>query len=169
MRDGEPAAVAVADRPVVVFYSRTGTTERVARDLERRLEDPVVLRIRPETERPYWRWLARSFVPGSTVPIEALPTDLRAASALYLGTPKWTLSCPPTTAYLNALDATGVPTGLVLTFGGFDERRYARRYADRLANAGADVRALLYAKRVRVGGETYDNRLDEFREQVETE
>lgn len=166
MADGDTD---LAGRPVVVFYSRTGTTERVARELADRLADPVVHRIRPETERPYWRWLARSFVPGSSVPIEALPTDLREASALYLGTPKWTLSCPPTTAFLNALDATGVPTGLFLTFGGFDERRYARHYADRLASAGADVRAILYAKRDRVGGPTDEARLEAFREQVDGE
>lgn len=153
MRD----ATAVAGRPVVVFYSRTGTTAQVAHDLADRLDDPALLRIRPETERPYWRWLVRSFVPGATVPIEVLPTDLRAASALYLGTPKWTLSCPPTNAYLNTLDATGVPTGLFVTYGGFDERRYARHYANRLRSAGADVRASLLVQRDRVGtAETAD-------------
>lgn len=148
--------------PALVYYSRTGTTARVADDLTARLDDPVVHRIRPRTERRYPNWLARSFVPGSRVPIEPVGTDLTDADALLLGSPKWTLSCPPVTEYVSRLEATDVPTGVFLTYGGFDERRYLNRLVERVADTGAEVAATLLVKRDTVGSPEYENALDEF-------
>lgn len=148
--------------PALVYYSRTGTTARVATDLEERLDDPAVHRIRPRTERRYPNWLARSFVPGATVPIEPIATDLTDADALVLGSPKWTLSCPPVTEYLSRLKAADVATGVFLTYGGFDERRYMNRLVERVADTGADVVATLLVKRDRVGSSEYGAALDEF-------
>ncbi|MFW5918794.1 MAG: flavodoxin family protein [Halanaeroarchaeum sp.] len=152
----------VRDEVVLTYYSRTGTTARVAADLAARFADPTVQRIRPDRERRYANWLARSFVPGSTVPIEGVETDLREASALVLGSPKWTLSCPPVTAFLERANLEGVPTALFLTYGGFDERRYLNRLVERVSDAGADVVATLLVKRDRVGSAEYEAALDEF-------
>lgn len=152
--------------PVVVYYSRTGTTRAVATDVADGFAAPAVHRIRPRTERSYPNWLARSFLPGSTVPIEPVPTDLRAADAVVLGTPKWTLSCPPVTEFLRRVDLDGVPVGLVVTYGGFDEQRYADALVDRLEGMGADVRATLLVERDAVGAPGYDERLSAFRERL---
>jgi len=149
-------------RVTVAYFSRTGTTEQVATDLASTLDGPSVHRIRPTRERRYWNWLLRSFVPGSRVPIEPMVTDVRDADALFLGSPKWTLSCPPVTEFVNRLQVEGVRTGLFLTFGGFDEERYANALADRLEDQGADLRATLLVKRERVGTPQYDTGLREF-------
>lgn len=152
--------------PAVVYYSRTGTTHQVATNLASRLDDPAVQRIEPTKRRSYPNWLLRSFVPGSRVPIEPVETAVRDREALFLGTPKWTFSCPPVTEYIHELDARDVPTGLFVTYGGFDERRYARAVADRLRNAGANVEAIVLVDRDRVGSSEYNERLDTFVEAV---
>ena len=139
----------VPPRTLVAYYSRTGTTERVARAVFDRLDDPTVERIRPTRQRRYPNWLARSFVPGASVPIEPVAADPRTFDAVFLGTPKWTLACPPVNAYLDRVGFDGA-VGLFVTFGGFDEARYARRLAGRLEAAGADPVETLLAKRDRV-------------------
>jgi hypothetical protein len=159
---------------VVAYYSRTGTTERVAIDLAEGVPDVRTIEIEPRTERSYPNWLLRSFVPDSTVPIEPVPTDLSDARALFVGTPKWTLSCPPVSAFLEQLTAQDVPVGLFLTYGGFDERRYARRMSDRLERSGATVAARLLVKRDRIdsttegdgAGPAYESGLERFRTAV---
>lgn len=152
--------------PVVVYYSRTGTTQTVATDVARGLDAEGIHRIRATTERSYPNWLARSFVPGSTVPIDAVPTDLRGAGVVVIGTPKWTLSCPPVNEFLRRADLDGVDVGLVVTYGGFDEERYADALVDRLAGMGADVRARLLVERDEVGAAGYDERVRAFRERL---
>ncbi|MFW6003641.1 MAG: flavodoxin family protein [Halanaeroarchaeum sp.] len=152
----------VRDEVVLTYYSRTGTTATVAADLADRFEAPTVQRIRPDRERRYANWLARSFVPGSTVPIGGVETGLREASALVLGSPKWTLSCPPVTEFVERASLDGVPIGLFVTYGGFDERRYMNRLVERVADAGADVVATLLVKRDRVGSPAYYEALEEF-------
>lgn len=153
---------------LVVYYSRTGTTATVAGSVVARLSDPAVERIRPRRARSYPNWLVRSFVPGSTVPIESVehrPPDFDAA---FLGTPKWTLSCPPVSAYLDRMAFDGVPVGLFLTYGGFDEERYARRLAERLREEGAVAveRLLVERDRVEAGPEAFGDDVAAFVEDV---
>ncbi|MFB6081310.1 MAG: flavodoxin family protein [Halanaeroarchaeum sp.] len=161
-----PAPESFAGRIAVVYYSRTGTTERVATDLADRVPRPAVQHVEPTTERRYPTWLLLSFVPGATVPIADLQTDLRQADALLVGTPKWTLACPPTNAFVRALEATDVPTGLFVTYGGFDERRFADDLARRLVAAGADLRATLLVQRDAVGADDYADGLETFLDAV---
>ena len=131
----------------IAYYSRTGTTRSVAETVAERFLAATVNRIRPEVERRYADWLLRSAVPGSSVPIEPIQTDLREYDAIFLGTPKWTLSCPPFTEFLRRASLEEVPTGVFLTYGGFDEERYLRRIASTLRANGADVRATLRVQR----------------------
>ncbi|MFB6354210.1 MAG: flavodoxin family protein [Halobacteriales archaeon] len=157
-----------APPPLLVYYSRTGTTAAVARAVEERLPEPEVERVRPTKRRRYPNWLARSFVPGSTVPIEPVDHDPRDREAVFLGTPKWTLSCPPVNAYLDRVRFEGAAVGLFLTFGGFDEERYARRLDERLREAGADAVETLLLKRDRVeaGPGAYEDDVSAFVEDV---
>jgi len=151
---------------LVVSFSRTGNTAAVARSVADRLDDPVAEHIQPTRDRGYRNWLARSFVPGSRVPIHPPEHDPRAFDVVFLGTPKWTLSCPPVNAYLRRVDLEGAVVGLFLTFGGFDEDRYARRFEARLRAAGASVPAALLVKRDRIGGPDYASGVDAFVEAV---
>lgn len=151
---------------VVVHYSRTGNTRAVAEEIAERVPDPTVLQIRPTRERSYPNWLVRSFLPRATVPIEPMRTDLSGARAVFLGTPKWTLSCPPVSEFVRRADLDGVPTGLFVTYGGFDERRYARSLVDRLRVHGADVRGTLLVQRDSAGDPEYADRIAMFRDAV---
>lgn len=146
----------------VVYYSRTGTTRSVATDLDERFADATVHRIRPKSQRSYPNWLARSFVPGSSVDIEPMRTDLTGETAVFIGVPKWTLSCPPVTEFLDRATLTGVPLGLFVTYGGFDEKRYTEHLVRRLKREGADVRATLLVQRDELGTAQYDDGLSEF-------
>lgn len=131
----------------IAYYSRTGNTRQVADAVASHCVSPTVHRIRPVVERTYPNWLLRSFVPGSTVCIEPVEADLRQYDAVFLGAPKWTLSCPPFTAYLRQVSLAGTPTGLFLTYGGFDEERYLRSMVDIVRRQGGDVRATLRVQR----------------------
>jgi flavodoxin len=133
--------------PLVVYYSRTGNTHRVAHTIASTLESPTVERIRPVTRRRYSNWLLRSCVPGSRVPIQPIETDLSSRTAVFLGTPKWTLSCPPVTEYVERADFEGTKIGVFMTYGGFDEERYLRQLVDRLEAQGGTVVATLRVQR----------------------
>lgn len=154
------------DKVVVVYYSRTGNTKAVASTIADNLDLATLQSIQPRTERSYWNWLLRSFIPESSVAIEPIETDLRDAEAVFLGTPKWTLSCPPITEFIRHAELNDVPTGLFVTYGGFDEHRYAQSLADQLKNRGADVQATLLVKRDAIGGDDYYDRVNTFCRQV---
>lgn len=138
---------------LVVYYSRTGTTHSVAGTVGSHLPAPDVHRIRPVTERRYLNWLVRSAVPGSRVPIEDAPTDLSGYDAVFLGIPKWTLSCPPATEYVETADFSGATVGVFVTYGGFDEERYLQHFVDDLERRGARVPATLRVQRDAAGTE----------------
>lgn len=151
---------------LVIYYSRTGSTHEVAQTITAALDAPTVERIRPVTGRRYPNWLLRSFVPGSRVAIEPTETTLSAYDAVFLGTPKWTLSCPPVTEYIERADFTDATVGLFMTYGGFDEERYLDDLVDRLQAAGATVPATLRVQRDETGSAECEKRTDRFCELV---
>lgn len=150
----------------ILYYSRTGNTHAVARSVWEHLERPTIERIEPVDQRRYPNWLARSFIPGSTVPIEPVSVDVQDYDVVLLGTPKWTFSCPPVTRFLEKTDFSGVTLGLFVTFGGFDYARYAQRLVERLREAGGQVAATLWAKRDRVGQTETSEAVETFCEAV---
>lgn len=151
---------------LVVYYSRTGTTRLLARKLIQQLPDPDVTRIRPRRERSYANWLARSFLPNATVDIEPVPHDLREYDAVFLGSPKWTLSCPPVNAFLEQVNLQDVPVGVFVTYGGFDERRYASSLASTIRERGGSTRAKLLVQRDQVRKPGLRTRIDTFIDHV---
>ena len=156
----------MASGPLVVYYSRTGNTDDLAESIASYLGDPTIEEIEPTRSRRYPNWLARSFVPGSTVPIEPPVANPAEFDAVFLGSPKWTFSCPPVTEYVRRVDFGRTPTGLFLTFGGFDEERYVRALSRRLERAGAAVAARLLVKRDRLGADDLDEGVAAFCEAV---
>lgn len=152
--------------PAIVYYSRTGSTRAVSSEIETHIDPDRVERIRPRSRRTYWNWLLRSFIPGSTVDIEPLLTDFRGATGLFLGSPKWTISCPPVNEFLKRARIDDVPMGVFVTYGGFDERRYLELLVDRVKASGGDVRATLLVKQDRIGSESYHERVASFCQSV---
>lgn len=151
---------------LVVYYSRTGNTHSVARAIATHLESPAVERIRPVRQRRYVNWLARSCVPQSKVAIQPTETELSRYDAVFLGTPKWTLSCPPVTEYLERASFDGTPIGVFLTYGGFDEQRYLARLVDRIEAQRGDVVATLRVQRDAVDTNECVRKVAEFCDEV---
>lgn len=139
----------VTPKILIAYYSRTGTTKTIAETLSTQCPRPDIERIQPKAHRSYPNWLLRSFVPGSPVPIEPLEYDPSAYDAVFIGTPKWTVNCPPITKYLDRISLDGQTVGLVITYGGFDERRYARQLTRQIRDQGGQVPARLLVKRDR--------------------
>lgn len=149
-------------QPLIVYYSRTGNTHSVAQQIASNLESPAVDRIHPTIQRRYSNWLLRSCLPGSSVAIEPVETDLTSYDVVFLGTPKWTLSCPPITEYIERADFDGATIGLFMTYGGFDEERYLDRLVDRVRAQGGTVVATLRAQRDEVDTADCADRVAEF-------
>lgn len=70
-----------------------------------------------------------------------------AYDAVFLGTPKWTLSSPPVTEYIERATVTDTSLGIFVTYGGFDEGRYLNRLVERLEAKNGDVVATMRVER----------------------
>lgn len=152
----------------VIYYSRTGTTKKVAGAVAERLDgDPVVARIRPVQPRSYPNWLLRSLVPGSTVEIQPIGVDLRNYDLVFVGSPKWSLGCPPLTRFVESRSLDGVPVAVFVTYGGFDHDRYLDGLAGGLERDGARVQASLALRRGLVWDGNIEDRVREFVDEAE--
>jgi hypothetical protein len=125
---------------LLVYFSNTGHVMRVAEMLRAELEprhEVTLAAIMPRKPHSYWFWLALSFVPGCRVPICEMLRDVRDFDLVFLGMPKWTLSCPPINQYLHRLRGhCGKPFAVWLCYGGFDQDRFLRSFLRKLKRMG---------------------------------
>jgi len=128
---------------LIIYFSYTGYTKAVAEEIYSELSvlhEVDLVRIYPERDRSYWEWLIWSFIPRSLVKIKPLRTDLKNYQWIFLGTPKWTFSCPPVNQFLrNIRGGLGKSTALFMTYGGFDEDRYLKNLVKRMSKLGLKV------------------------------
>lgn len=151
----------------VVYYSRTGNTMELANKVADSPDSPTSLvEIRPTKRRSYPNWLVRSFVPGSRVPIHLPDIDYRGIDVLFIGTPKWTLSCPPVTEYVESAPLNGVDAAVFMTYGGFDGERYMENLTQRIERRGASVHATLSIRSGRVQNGDYTRAVENFVEEA---
>ncbi len=157
-------------RILVAHYSRTGTTDRVARFASQQLarlgHRVVPHRIQPRLDLPYPLWLVLSFLPGARVPLAGPAPAVREFDALLLATPKWTVACPPVNGFLAAVGLPLPPTAVLLTCGGWDEQRYLHALHERLRRRGARTLGGLAVRRRTVDRETFRPPVRTFLEQV---
>lgn len=136
---------------LVLWYSRTGTVERLARAAGDLLaaagHDVSAARLEPQLEIPYWLWLAVSFVPGARFPLKGEPPEVAGFDACLLLTPKWTLACPVVNELLVLRGRELPPTAVAVACGGFDQERYTDELAGRLAGLGVPVLGRLALKK----------------------
>ncbi|MDF1554536.1 MAG: hypothetical protein P1P84_15805 [Deferrisomatales bacterium] len=127
---------------LAVYYSRTGTTEAVARsaaDLLAEMGHALTrVALQPRVDLPYPLWLALSFVPGSRFPVAA-PPDPSGFDACLLALPKWTFACPPVNTFLAQHGSRLPPTAVLVTCGGWDQDRYLAQLERRLQGQGVSV------------------------------
>lgn len=147
----------------VVYYSLTGNTDAVARKIADTLGNQVKTeRIRPTKRRSYPNWLLRSLVPGAKVDVHDVDVDTEKHDTVFLGTPKWSLSCPPFNGFVSEENLSGTRIGLFLTYGGFDEKRYARSLRNRIEQEGSEVPATLSVNSAAVDTERCSSAVQRF-------
>ncbi|AGK61728.1 Flavodoxin [Archaeoglobus sulfaticallidus PM70-1] len=132
----------------LIYFSWSGRTAKVFSYIEKFLKDRGYdvskKEIKPLKGRSYAFWLILSFIPNLGVEIE----DVRINSdIIFLGSPKWTLNCPPVTEFIKKYDLSGKEIFIVLTYGGFDEERYLESLKQKIMEKGAAVRDTILLKR----------------------
>ncbi len=85
-------------KALVVYYSRTGRTKRVAEELSRKLGCDIEAIVPKDSYRYVTGWLkaGRNAMKGSTVELEPVRSDLDSYDVVVVGTPIWgsTMSVP---------------------------------------------------------------------------
>jgi len=133
----------------IVFFSRTGNTRVVVEEIFQALvksSNVNFIEIKAKTNYPYFIWLLLSFLPNFGVKIVC--NDVTVTSDLvFICFPKWTINCPPVTAFLRQVNLTEKMVYLVITYGGFDEKRYAEAYKEKIKKLCKEVKGVLLVKR----------------------
>ncbi|HJX32331.1 MAG TPA: hypothetical protein VJ624_10885 [Thermodesulfobacteriota bacterium] len=149
----------------IVFFSRTGNTRKVVDEIFQTLVkslDVNLIEIKAKTDYPYFIWLLLSFLPNFGVKIVC--NDVTVTSDLvFICFPKWTINCPPVTAFLRRVSLTEKMVYLVITYGGFDEKRYAEAYQKKIKKLCKEVKGVLLVKR----SEIKKGNLSEIRNWIE--
>jgi len=133
----------------IVFFSRTGNTRVVVEEIFQALvksSNVNFIEIKAKTNYPYFIWLLLSFLPNFGVKIVC--NDVTVTSDLvFICFPKWSINCPPVTAFLRQVNLTEKMVYLVITYGGFDEKRYAEAYKEKIKKLCKEVKGVLLVKR----------------------
>ena len=137
----------------IVYFSWTGNTRKVVDIISQELSKHAkinVTQITPKRNYPYFIWLFLSFLPNIGVAFEGghITSDI-----VFICMPKWTFNCPPITAYLKKNDLKGRFVYLVITYGGFDEKRYAASYKSKIGKICKEVKDFLLVKRSKIVGD----------------
>jgi len=163
---GEHAQGKTPRRALVVYFSWTGNTRQVAEsiaDVLQRQMKVTVEEIKPLRERTYLEWLALSCIPNSRVKILLPAPNPWDYDVVFLGTPKWTLSCPPVNEYLHSITGIqGKNLMAFLTYGGFDEVRYARGVIAEIRRKGMKPGETLMVSRGEVMTRSYLPKVESF-------
>jgi len=158
-------------RLLCAYFSYTGNTKRAMETLcvaLREAFDVEIVEIVPKRKRSYLRWLAYSFVPGSEVEIDNQPMELSDYAGVVLGFPKWTFSCPPLNRFIRELTSVQVPAFfLLMTCGGFDEKRFMRTFTHELGEVGCNIVDSLTIRRKWIREGTYMAFMESFAKRIQ--
>ena len=157
-------------RVLVIFFSWTGTTRKVAEALARLLRSEALVtveEIQPVRSRTYLEWLLLSAIPSSKVRIKPAISDLSSYDIVFLGLPKWTLSCPPVNKYLESI-SNFEGKGIVpfMTYGGFDQLRFMAAIVSILRRKKMRMVATLAISRAAVKNGAYAQTVEGFLERM---
>lgn len=135
----------------IVYFSWTGNTKKVAELISSELKNETDFEVKlveiKSKDYPYIIWLLLSFIPNFGVNINQVEIN---SGTIILCMPKWTLNCPPITSFLKQTELRNKTVYLVITYGGFDEKRYAKSYANKIKRLGGIVKDVLFVKRNRI-------------------
>ena len=151
---------------LIVFFSYTGNTRKVALDIANNISDDHVVEIeeiRSHKEHKYIFWLLSSFIPGRCSKIQDIHKDLRTYDIVCFGFPKWTFSCPPFNQYLKEVVGLKYPRlGVFITYGGFDVERYYSSLLRKIENKGGNISSKIILRRSEVSIGNYQEKIKKF-------
>ncbi len=117
----------------VYFFSRTGTSQKIAIFLAKKLKIP--LREIKSFPLPYVLWLLLSFFPHLKVKsFFETPEE----EEIILCFPKWTFNCPPITYFLKKFQCKRL--FLIISYGGWGEKWYAKHYKKMALKCAGEVK-----------------------------
>ncbi len=127
----------------VIYFSFTGNSKKIAEKIAKELEAELK-EIKPKVNLPYLAWLILSFVPGLGFPVEEI--DIRSSNVVVCF-PKWTFNCPPVTRLVKKGKFSKKRVALVISYKGWNEKRFAESYRKLFEKHGAEVKAVELVKR----------------------
>ena len=157
---------------LIAYFSWRGATAKVAARLmnDAAGHEATILQASPKKDREYWQWLILSFFPGSYVDIDLGLLDVSKYDLILVGSPKWTVSCPPFNRLLKSLRGTaGKRVGYFMTYGGFDAERYVRASLRALESLKMEPIGSLAVKRRLTEGPEYLPMVDGFWKHLQDE
>ncbi len=165
-------------RVLLIYFSRTGNTQKIADLIIERLHiekiECEVFKIEPVFDLPYLLWLFLSFVPSLPFPVKNLKfLNLEKFDIVILGTPKWTFNCPPVTSFIYKLKKFSKLASLnskqslpkiftFLTYGGFREDVYLEKLMKKIKNFGFEIIAFEKFKRSEIQSGEFIWKVDRF-------
>jgi len=157
-----------APKVLVVYYSRTGATRRLAEALANALQadiEPINDRESRSGIFGYLRSVAESLQKRGA-PIEPMKTDPASYDLVVIGTPVWAWSVSsPVRSYLAAYRGRLPDVAFFCTMGG---RGSERAFEEMQAIAGKAPRAGCAVTAREAASETYGARIAQFLEQLKT-
>jgi flavodoxin len=136
----------------VVYYSRSGHSEAVAREIARTFNAPIA-RIDADYPRDFGgQAKAVSDAEAQLLPaIRVEPIDLAPARRVYLVAPTWLFRpAPPLWAYVEQADLANKEVVLVMTGNSRFEQEHVDAFAERVKARGGRLSRQLFLRRGRV-------------------
>lgn len=141
-------------KTLILYYSRTGTTETVAKALAAALDAKMARITCPRYDGGWFRYLLAGYdsVKGRLPPVEVPNLDFREFDRLILGTPIWT-SYPaiPMRSFLSNDPDLPDRISLFLTFGGHSPPEKTEQFVSDLLPVKLEARLNISQKTVKVG------------------
>jgi flavodoxin len=148
-------------KALVVHYSRTGNTEKVAREIAEALGADTETIIDQKNRKGPIGWLSAGKDSTRKIPaqIEEPKKDPSAYDLVVIGTPvwAWTVSAP-VRAYLNRFSGKFTQVAFFLTHGGNPDRTFD----EMAAAAGKQPKATLALHEKEIGSGEYIQKVKEF-------
>ncbi len=128
----------------IIYFSYTGNCQKIAHFLAKKLG--LLSKEIQAPRLPYFLWLILSFIPN--LPFKVEIPSLKDQN-LVLVFPKWTFNCPPITFFHYYCVRNGIKFSkifLIISYGGFGEKKYAQKYAQKFQKISQEVKVFLLKK-----------------------
>ncbi len=156
-------------KTLIIYYSRTGTTTKVAYALAGALKADVLEIACPRYRLGWFRYLLAGYdsVQGRLPKIDVKPVDLSQYDCIVLAAPIWT-SYPalPLRAFIDQNRPFAQPVALALTFGGHSAPEKAVEMVQDLLDA--EINNVLTVHQDDVVRSDFVERIEHFADQLQT-